>query len=129
MEITPTFKAAARQTLSMAKTEVAKMVRLIDHLEELLGDGPSTTTATTKAKPGPKPSKAKQSKRTPEQVNKQATEMLAFIKKAGEEGVSGREINSKFGKVIPTVKVFVETRTGEKLKTKGQRSAMRYFAA
>jgi hypothetical protein len=124
-----TFRETIVAAIAKAKAEVTRMVLIIDEMEKLIGvDGIPAAKSPIKSKPGPKPGKVTKGKRTPEQVNQQAKEMLAFIKKAGDEGVSGRDINAKFGKVIPTVKVFVEERTGEKLKTKGERSAMRYFA-
>jgi hypothetical protein len=125
------FRETIVAAIAKAKAEVTRMVLIIDEMEKLIGiDGiPAAKTTTIKGKPGSKPAKVEKGKRTPEQVNQQAKEMLAFIKKAGDGGVSGRDINAKFGKVIPTVKIFIEERTGEKLKTKGERSAMRYFAA
>jgi hypothetical protein len=123
----PDFEQVIRNAISVAKGEVAKITKLIVQMEAILdGDG----NHVERAKPEPKPHKPTRARgrRSPEQVTKQAHEMLAFIKKAGDAGVSGKEINSKFGKVVGTTKAFVESRTGEKVKTTGKKSAMRYFA-
>jgi hypothetical protein len=127
MQITPStgFREQVQSAISAGKKEVARMIKILDSLEDLL-HGSNGQAASSTASPTPKARKTK--KRTPEEVTEQAKNMLAFIKKAGDEGVSGKQINAKFGKVVGTTKAFIESRTGEKLKTKGQKSAMRYFA-
>jgi hypothetical protein len=125
---TPGFRAAIVQAISIAKAEVARMMRIIEDMEALIGEEAPAVANSTPTPRMTKTSRTKKGKRTPEEVNQQAKEMLAFIKKAGEDGVTGKEINAKFGKVVGTTRAFVESRTGEKVKTKGERSAMRYFA-
>jgi SMC interacting uncharacterized protein involved in chromosome segregation len=66
-------------------------------------------------------------RRSTEQMNQQATEVLEFIKSKGAKGASGSEIKSQF-KGITNVKELVE-RIGVKLKDNGApKRSMIYFA-
>jgi hypothetical protein len=67
-------------------------------------------------------------RRNPEQLNGEATKIVAFIRSAGKEGLGGGEIRKKFPGVGQNIKSFVQQHAGEKLKTTGQKVNMRYHA-
>jgi cysteinyl-tRNA synthetase len=116
--------------ITALRAEAEKYTKQADALEAIL-DGDFNRTAPvaniSKLAKAPRRTRGRRSK---DEVNQQAQGMLKQIQDAGDEGISGRELNRKWGKVIPTIKQFIESRVPEaKIKTKGLRSAMRYFAA
>jgi hypothetical protein len=70
----------------------------------------------------------KRIRRSREQVEAQAAEVVNFIKAAGKSGISGKEIKKQFGNLLPSVNAFLKSfAKGAKIKTTGQKSTMRYF--
>lgn len=70
--------------------------------------------------------KSKRIRRSGEQLKEIARNILAFVKKAGAEGVKGSVIKAEFGPLLPSVKEFVKIHGGKTLKTKGSKAAMTY---
>ena len=90
--------------------------------------GESNNRSHPPVKAKPVKAKARAGRRSKAEVDATAREMLAFVQAAGKEGVLGRDLNAKFGKVLGrTTKQFMEQRTGTRVKTTGKRSGMRYF--
>ncbi|MDB5322218.1 MAG: hypothetical protein JWN40_3849 [Phycisphaerales bacterium] len=74
-----------------------------------------------------KPKGKRRVKRTADQLIAHAQQIVEFIKAAGKEGVSGKDINAKFDGVNPSAKQFLKTHAPDtKIKTSGKRAAMRY---
>jgi len=71
--------------------------------------------------------KGKRIRRSPEQLQKIGESVVQFIKNKGSEGASGVEIRKVAGKIGPDIKGFIAKFGGEKLKTSGVKSQMRYF--
>jgi len=78
----------------------------------------------------PKTSSASGSKgkrRSKEELQQTAAEVVAFIKSAGKEGVSGSDIKAKFGSLLPSVKGWLKLYAPDaKIGTSGERAAMKY---
>jgi hypothetical protein len=70
----------------------------------------------------------KRIRRSLESLKEIAEKMVAFIQSKGDQGASGREMRAEFGP-YQSFKVFVKDKAGVNLKTKGQRSQIRYFVA
>jgi len=69
-------------------------------------------------------------RRSKEELEKLATDIIAFIHAAGAKGVGGRDINEKFGKMTPSITVFLNSQGMQpRYVTRGERAAMTYHAA
>ena len=81
--------------------------------------------------PAAKNGKAKRRvRRTTEELNEMASNIIAFIKRAGTEGVKGSAIKAEFGPILPSIKEFLKLYGGGKaIKSKGQKATMAYHHA
>jgi hypothetical protein len=66
-------------------------------------------------------------RRTPEQLTKEANQIVAMIKHAGTDGLAGEEIRKHFPKVGQLIQPFVEKWSDRKLKKTGKSRATRWF--
>jgi hypothetical protein len=110
--------------------EAAKLV--IKQLAELghsVGINTSRKAASTKTVKMVRVGRKRRIRRGPEQLKGDAEKALAMIRKAGKEGIGGAEIRKSVPGVGQNIKAFLEKNADVKLKTTGQRSAMRYFAS
>lgn len=92
---------------------------------------PGRPPGTARRGPGRPPgstNKRRRVRRSSEDVNKQAHDMLSDIQGAGKEGIGGGELTRKYGMVRPTIKEFIESRTQAKLKMVGPFNRARYVA-
>jgi hypothetical protein len=88
------------------------------------GRAPGKTTA----KPaGTRSSRNGRIRRTPDQLRKEADEIVALIKRAGKTGVSGEEIRKEFPKVGQLIQPFVEKWSDHKLRKTGKSRATKWF--
>jgi hypothetical protein len=68
-------------------------------------------------------------RRSKADLEKLASDVVAFISSKGSEGAKGSEIKSKFGPLLPSTNVFLkEYGGGAKIKTQGEKAAMSYHA-
>ena len=104
--------------------EAAKVV--IKQLEDLGHSGLNSKAAATRTKRMDTIGKKRRIRRSSEQLKAEATKVLAMIRKVGKDGIGGAEIRKSVPGVGQYIKEFVEKNSGVKLKTRGQRSAMRY---
>jgi hypothetical protein len=113
--------------------EAAKLVlRQLSELGHSVGINSSKKASTVKAAKTTNTAtggRKRRIRRGPEQLKAEATKALAMIRKAGKEGIAGVEIRKSVPGVGQNIKEFVEKNAGVKLKTTGQRSAMRYSVA
>ena len=100
----------------------------LSHLGIRFGTSTNGHRSTTQPK-APARRKGKRIRRTPEQLKRESEAIIQCIKGKGSAGASGAQIREHHPKVGPDIKGFVKLYTGRKLKTTGQRSAMRYFAS
>jgi hypothetical protein len=91
-------------------------------------NGRAKKASTTPTRTKTAGTKKRRIRRGPEELQAEAGKIVAMIRKAGTEGIGGKEIRKSFPKVGPDIKGFVEKHGGGKVKTIGQRSAMRYHA-
>lgn len=88
----------------------------------------------SRRKPGPKaegasqPGRKLRKRRSRDQLEAIAAEIVEFISGKGKEGASGNEIKSKFGDLLPSVNAWLKNYSTAKVKTTGSKSKMRYFA-
>lgn len=69
-------------------------------------------------------------RRSAEELQKFAAEVVEFIKAGGEEGRTGGEINAKFGPPQGTAtSTLLQKFAAGQVKSKGQRASKRYFFA
>ena len=81
----------------------------------------------TRVMPKEKPDKTdRKRRRSTEECEAQAAEIVAFIKAAGKDGVGGGDITAQFGKIAPSVRAFLEKYSDAKIKTTGNKASMRY---
>ncbi len=92
-----------------------------------------TANGSAKKKPGrpagtttAKATSKRRVRRSPEQLKSEAVKVVALIRSAGKDGISGSEIRKKFPGAGQNIKGFVQQYTGEKLKTTGQKAGMKY---
>jgi hypothetical protein len=104
--------------------EAAKVV--LKQLEDLGHQGINSKAAATRTKRMDTIGKKRRIRRSSEQLKAEATNVLAMIRKAGKDGIGGVEIRKSFPGVGLSIKEFVAKNAAVKLKTTGQRSAMRY---
>lgn len=57
-----------------------------------------------------------------------AQEVVQFIGGKGKEGVSGKEIKAQFGDLLPSVNAWLKNYSTAKVKTTGAKSRMLYHA-
>jgi hypothetical protein len=87
-----------------------------------------------RGKRGPKPADAGQpapktrKRRSRDQLEAMAADIVAFIASKGKEGASGNEIKSQFGDLLPSVNAWLKNYSKAKVKTTGNKSKMKYFA-
>ncbi len=68
-------------------------------------------------------------RRTKEELEHTAAEVVGFIKQSGATGVSGSEIKGKFDSLLPSIKEFLKLYAPDfKLTTKGEKAAMTYHS-
>lgn len=103
--------------------EAAKLV--VKQLAELGHVGGNSKAAAKRMKAKATTGK-KRVRRSPEQLKVEATKVVALIRSAGKDGMSGGDIRKKFPGVGQNIKGFVQQYTGEKLKTTGKKVKMRY---
>ena len=97
-------------------------------IASVLGSAPKPKLAKGNAAVRTAIKRRKRVRRSPAQLKSAADAIVQFVKSKGKEGAIGREIKSRFGALLPSVKVWVEKYGGVKLKTEGDRSKMKYFA-
>jgi hypothetical protein len=66
-------------------------------------------------------------RRSKEEMQAEAREVVDFVSRSGKDGVMGGEIRSQFPKVGANIVKFVEANGGGKLTTTGQRASMKYY--
>ena len=71
-------------------------------------------------------SNGKRVRRTPEQLKAEGEKVLALIRKAGKEGITGGAIRKAYPGAGQNIKTFVESNTGEKIRTTGAKASMKY---
>jgi hypothetical protein len=108
---------------------VMKQLAELGHSIGFNGRKQASQTKPTMAAKTAKAGRKHRMRRGPDQLKAEATKALAMIRKAGKEGIAGVEIRKSVPGVGQNIKDFVQKNGGVKLKTTGQRSAMRYFAA
>jgi hypothetical protein len=112
------------------KSEITRLEGVLSTLEN-----GSMTPAPAARMPAPvssyKPAKAKPGKkrgRRPSMVVKeQAEAMVDFVRSRGNSGATTAQIVDKFGKVLPSIKAFIESKVDVKLKKTGAGRATVYF--
>jgi hypothetical protein len=112
--------------------EAAKLViKQLSELGHSVGINTNTNrkAASTKTVKMVRVGRKRRIRRDPEQLKGDAEKALAMIRKAGKEGIGGAEIRKSVPGVGQNIKAFLEKNADVKLKTTGQRSAMRYFAS
>jgi hypothetical protein len=108
--------------------EAAKSVmKQLAELGHSVGINGSKKALATKTAMNTTVGRKRRVRRGPEQLKLEAEKALGMIRKAGKEGIGGAEIRKSVPGVGQNIKDFVEKNGGVKLKTTGQRSAMRYF--
>jgi ElaB/YqjD/DUF883 family membrane-anchored ribosome-binding protein len=125
----PTYAEAKQAYINSLQAEID---RLQEELDRVVGrnGSPATRRTAPKAESGPKPARKRRGRRSSEEVNAQAREMIEYIRSKGREGATGKEITQKFGKILPSIKEFLNSRdAGAKVKTKGAASNTVYFVA
>jgi len=109
----------------------AELAQLDDHIARIGGHGRRGRKAAIVATDGAPVArrKGKRTRRSREELETQAAEIADFIKSAGKEGATGKEIKTKFGNLLPSVNAWLKLyNRGAKIKTTGQKSKMRYMA-
>lgn len=115
----------------------AQLQEEIDLIDTQLARFDGLASGTTRAKkveveaedaPAPKRrGKGKRTRRSREEIDAFAQQIVDFIKATGKEGTTGKEIKAKFGKLPPSVNAWLGLYSPVKVKTMGKQSAMRYF--
>jgi hypothetical protein len=109
------------KALKKKRDEVAKE---ISHLETVLSNFFGSKKTTTKT--ARKGRKGKRIRRSPEQLQKLAGEVMAYIK-GSEDGVVAGDIKKKFGtNFLPSPKAFLH-KYGFNVKTKGKGKRPVYY--
>jgi hypothetical protein len=76
-----------------------------------------------------KRAKGKRVRRSREDLEKQAVKVVAFIKAAGAEGTTGKEIKAEFGPLLPSPKQWLKSYApDQKVKVTGAKTKTRYSA-
>jgi hypothetical protein len=110
--------------------EAAKLViKQLSDLGHSVGINTNRKAASPKTVKAVRVGRKRRIRRGPEQLKGDAEKALAMIRKAGKEGIGGVDIRKSVPGVGQNIKAFVEKYADVKLKTTGQRSAMRYFAS
>jgi hypothetical protein len=110
--------------------EAAKLViKQLSELGHSVGINSNRKAASMKTAKAVRVGRKRRIRRGPEQLRGDAEKALGMIRKAGKEGIGGVEIRKSVPGVGQNIKAFVEKNADVKLKTTGQRSAMRYFAS
>jgi hypothetical protein len=104
--------------LDMAADHIRETLKQLGHQD----NGRFAVTRTS-----PKAGKGKRIRRSLDQLKQEAGAIIALIKSASADGVSGPEIRAKHPKIGPDLKGFVQKYSGKKLKTTGVARSMRYF--
>jgi hypothetical protein len=110
------------EAVEAIKSEISRLEGVLKVLE----NGAATTAAPGRmpALAAAKPVKTTKSgkrrkRRSSSEVLAQAEEMVAFIKSKGKAGARTNDIVAKFGKVLPSIKAFIDSKVDSKLKTTG----------
>jgi hypothetical protein len=117
-----------RALLEDQKRSVEAEIELIEGELARLNGGHGRAKKGERAEPD-KRGRGKRVRRTRDQVEAHAGQIVDYIRSKGKEGVSGREIKAKFGAVLPTVQAYLKQYAPDaKIKTEGKKAAMRYLA-
>lgn len=133
---------AKRFNLKKILAPVDDVVRKLKHRRDVLMEEVNLLEAELdrlggrRRKPGPKPEGAAASqpgrkvrkRRSREQLESMAADIVKFIGGKGKEGASGNEIKAEFGDLLPSVNAWLKNYSTAKVKTTGSKSKMRYFA-
>jgi hypothetical protein len=71
--------------------------------------------------------KGKRKRRSREELNTLAQDVVSFIREKGKEGAAAKELQTMFGPLVPSVNAWLKTYAPVKVKTRGIKSKMRYF--
>lgn len=101
-------------------------VELIDgELARLDGHGKAAKQPPAAA--GPK-RRGKRSRRSREELNVIAQNVISFIRGKGKEGAAAKELQAQFGPLVPSVNAWLKNYSPVKVTTSGSKAQMRYFA-
>jgi hypothetical protein len=121
---------------------VSDIVRKLKHRRDvlmaevnLINDEITRLGGNGRGRRGPKPAagadeprRRVRRRRSREQLEAMATNVVKFINGKGKEGASATEIKSQFGDLLPSVNAWLKNYSTAKVKTTGNKSKMRYFA-
>ena len=119
--------------LKVRRNELAEDLSLVD--AELArfdgsGNGRASRKSATRVSSngaGSVRRKRKRIRRSREQIEAVARDIVKFIQDGGKDGRGGRDIKAKFGAILPSTKAFLkEYAPNAKLKTTGLKATMRY---
>jgi hypothetical protein len=104
--------------------EIKSEITRLEGVLKVLEYGSTVAMPAIAALPAAKPVKTTKSgkrrkRRSSAEVQAQAEEMVAFIKSKGKGGARTNDIVAKFGKVLPSIKAFIDSKVDAKLKTTG----------
>jgi hypothetical protein len=101
----------------------------------LINDEINRLGGNARGRRGPKPAgsadepkRRVRRRRSREQLETMAADVVKFINGKGKEGASATEIKSEFGDLLPSVNAWLKNYSTAKVKTTGNKSKMRYFA-
>src|SRR4051794_19718000 len=69
----------------------------------------------------------KRKRRSREELTAIAQEIVSFIRDKGKEGIVAKDLQAKFGPLVPSANAWLKAYSPVKVKTSGAKSKMRYF--
>jgi hypothetical protein len=95
-------------------------------LKKLGGRGRGARKTTEEADPHRRSGKRK--RRSREELNALAQEVVSFIREKGKAGAAAKDLQVQFGPLVPSVNAWLKLYSPVKVKTTGVKAKMRYFA-
>jgi len=131
-ETTRSLKAELRALEEEGRRVTAELSSAAERIRGVLRSLGNKTLATGRssfavAKSAGSTRARKRIRRSPEQLQQVGASVVAFIKSKVAQGASGVEIRKLHPKIGPDIKGFVAKFGGQKLRTTGAKSTMRYF--
>jgi hypothetical protein len=71
--------------------------------------------------------RGKRTRRSREELNVIAQNVISFIRGKGKDGAAAKELQAQFGPLVPSVNAWLKNYSPVKVKTTGSKAQMRYF--